>query len=320
MSEKAKLRAPRQRTTRGVLRMRLPATSANLGPGFDAVAVALDFFLEIEAEAAAEFSVAATGRDADRCARLENNLILETYKQLLRDHKRNVVPLAIRMRNQIPLGMGCGSSAAARLAAIALARHFGRLSWSTERVLELAYRLEGHADNIAGCWLGGFVTVVCEAGKVHAARIDPPHNWRGVVVLPAEPVATSKARAVLPKSYPINDVVANLQSVAVLGLAFAEERPELLRFAMHDRIHQPYRERICGLLPLLLPVVGKQGIAGVALSGAGPAMLVVVDHQGHVAAASTAIRRAAGNRTAIEMLSCRFSASGASQSIETKRA
>jgi len=318
MSEKAKPRAPRRRTARGVLSMRLPATSANLGPGFDAVAVALDFFLEIEAEAAQEFSVAATGRDAERCAQLENNLILETYKQLLRDHKRPVVPLAIRMRNAIPLGMGCGSSAAARLAAIALARHFGKFSWSTDRVLELAYALEGHADNIAACWLGGFVAAVCDAGRVHAARVDPPRNWRAVVALPAEPVATSKARAMLPRIYPIKDVVANLQSVGVLALAFAEERPELLRFAMSDRIHQPYRERICRLLPLLLPRVGKHGIAGVALSGAGPAMLVVVDHEGHVAAASSAVRKAVKNRAEVELLSCRFSRGGACQSIETK--
>jgi len=280
--------------------------------------VALNFFLEIEAEAAHEFSVTATGRDAERCAQLENNLILETYKQLLRDHQRPVVPLAIRMRNAIPLGMGCGSSAAARLAAIAMARHFGRLAWSTDRILELAYELEGHADNVGACWLGGFVTAVCEAGKVHVARVSPPRKWRAVVALPAEPVATSKARAVLPGNYPIKDVVANLQSVAVLAVAFAEERPELLRFAMNDRIHQPYREQICPLLPLLLPLVGRHGIAGVALSGAGPAMLVVVDHQGHVPGASAAIRKTVKNRAAVELLSSRFSTSGAGQSIEFK--
>ena len=121
------------------------------------MAVALDFYLEIEAEPAQEFSIAATGRDADRCARLEDNLILEIYKELLREPRRPIVPLAIRMANGIPLGMGCGSSAAARLAAIALAVHFGQLGWNTERILEEAYALEGHPDNVAACWLGGFV-------------------------------------------------------------------------------------------------------------------------------------------------------------------
>ncbi len=118
--------------------MRLPATSANLGPGFDAFAVALDLYLEIDAEAAAEFSIAATGRDRERCSRLENNLILETYKSLLESNGRPVVPLVIRMTNGIPLGMGCGSSAAGRLAGIVLAAHFGQLDWSSERILEEA--------------------------------------------------------------------------------------------------------------------------------------------------------------------------------------
>src|ERR1700733_8792089 len=158
--------------------LRLPATSANLGPGFDAVAVALDIFLEIEAELAQEFSITASGRDADRCAKLDDNLILETYKQILRSHERAIIPLAIRMVNGIPLGMGCGSSAAARLAAIALAVHFGELDWDTDRVLEEAYALEGHPDNVAACWLGGFVSAVCEGRRVHAAQVDPPEEWR----------------------------------------------------------------------------------------------------------------------------------------------
>ena len=95
----------------GPLRLRLPASSANLGPGFDAAAVALDFYLEIDAESAAEFSITASGRDWEQCSRLENNLILGIYKDLLAGNGQPVVPLAIRMDNQIPLGMGCGSAA-----------------------------------------------------------------------------------------------------------------------------------------------------------------------------------------------------------------
>jgi homoserine kinase len=298
--------------------LRLPATSANLGPGFDAVAVALDFCLEIEAEAAQEFSIAATGRDADRCARLDDNLILEAYKRILRSHKRPIVPLAIRMVNDIPLGMGCGSSAAGRLAAIALAVHFGQLAWSTDRILEEAYRLEGHADNVAACWLGGFVTAVCEGKSVHVAQVDPPEDWRAIIVLPAEPLATSKARAVLPACYSLEDVVANLQSVAVLGLAFAQARGDLLRLAMKDRIHQPYRAPICPLLPLLLPLVGGHGILGAALSGAGPAMLVVVDEEKSLGRASSAINAVLENHMEAELAVCRLSRSGARQFAETK--
>ncbi|MGB8030027.1 MAG: homoserine kinase [Terracidiphilus sp.] len=294
------------------LRLRLPATSANLGPGFDAVAVALDFFLGIEAEPAQEFSVTASGRNAERCARLEDNLILETYKQIMRSHEREIIPLAIRIVNGIPLGMGCGSSAAARLAAIALAAHFGELPWNTAQILEEAYKLEGHPDNVAACWLGGFVTAVCEGTKVHVARIDPPPAWRAIVALPAEPLSTSKARGVLPASYPLEDVVANLQSVAVLGLAFAQARADLLRLAMNDRIHQPYRGAICPLLPVLIPLVGRHGILGVALSGAGPAVLVIVDREESLADASKAVQ----NRVGAELLICRFSGVGAFQTIE----
>jgi homoserine kinase len=299
-------------------RLRLPATSANLGPGFDAVAVALDFFLEIEAEAAQEFSVAASGRNADRCDKLEDNLIVETYKEILRSHERAIVPLAIRMVNAIPLGMGCGSSAAARLAAIALAVHFGKLDWDTDRVLEEAYKLEGHADNVVACWLGGFVTATCEGTKVRAARIDPPEEWRAIVALPQDSLSTTKARAMLPASYLLEDVVANLQSVAVLALAFAQGRGDLLRLAMRDRIHQPYRASICPLLPILLPLAGEYGILGVALSGAGPAILVIVDREESVASASKAVQKAAENRTGIELQTCRFSRYGACQTIGNK--
>jgi homoserine kinase len=294
------------------LRLRLPATSANLGPGFDAVAVALDFFLEIEAEPAQQFAITASGRDAERCARLEDNLIIETYKQILRSNDRPIVPLAIRMVNGIPLGMGCGSSAAARLSGIALAANFGKLQWNTAQILEEACKLEGHPDNVAACWLGGFVTAVCEGSKVHVARVDPPSQWRAMVALPAEPLSTDKARGVLPASYPLRDVVANLQAVAVLGLAFAQARADLLRLAMNDRIHQPYRSAICPLLPILLPLVGERGILGVALSGAGPAVLVIVDSEESLPGASDLVQ----NRVAAELLIYRFSSVGAFQTIE----
>lgn len=302
----------------GSVHLKLPATSANLGPGFDALAVALDFFLEIEAEAAGEFSIAATGRNADRCGQVQDNLILEAYKKLLHDHDRHVVPLAIRMTNEIPLGMGCGSSAAGRLAAIALAVHFGELGWDNDRILEEAYALEGHPDNVAACWLGGFVAANCEGKRVYVAQVDPPADWRAIVALPAEAIATSKARALLPASYPLGDVVTNLQAVGMLGLAFAQARGDLLRLAMNDRIHQPYRAAISPLLPLVLPLVGRQGILGAALSGAGPAVLVIVEDEKSMKEASAAVEAAAAGQVATELVQCRFSRAGTSQFIESK--
>jgi homoserine kinase len=296
-----------------MLRLRLPATSANLGAGFDCAAVAFDFYLEIEAEPAAEFSIAATGRNREYIARLENNLVLEIYKGLLETNGRPVTPLAIRMNNEIPLGMGCGSSAAGRLAAIVLAVHFGWLDWSSERILEEASALEGHPDNAAACWLGGFVTAACEERIVHVARVVPRAEWRAIVVLPTEPLATSEARAMLPECYPRSDVVANIQSVAMLGLAFAQGRGDLLRIAMQDRIHQPYRAPICRLLPRLLPLAGEHGILGAALSGAGPSMLVIVGNESSVPVATAAIRKSLEGVMEAELKVCRFESVGASQ-------
>jgi homoserine kinase len=301
------------------LRLRLPATSANLGPGFDAAAVALDFYLEIEAEPAAEFSITATGRDREHCSRVEKNLILEVYKNLLQSNGRPVIPLAIQMTNEIPLGMGCGSSAAGRLAGICLAVHFGRLEWSAERILEEAVALEGHPDNAAACWLGGFVAAAGEGRRVHVARVEPPAEWRAIVVLPAEPLATSEARAALPATYSRADVVANLQSVALLGLAFAQAQGDLLRLAMRDRIHQPYRAPLCPLLPRLLPLAGEYGILGAALSGAGPSVLVITGSQDCVPEALAAIRHALDGFTEPELKLCRFEPAGADRSFKAAR-
>lgn len=293
------------------LQLRLPGTSANLGPGFDAAAVALDFYLDIEAAPAAAFSIIATGRNIDRCCQLEDNLILGIYRRLLEENGREVVPLELSMRNDIPLGMGCGSSAAGRLAAVALAVHFGALGWSSERILEEASALEGHPDNTAACWLGGFVVAASEGRTVHVARVAPPAEWRALVVLPPSPLATSKARAVLPGSYSCQDAVANIQAVALLTLAFAQGRGDLLHVAMRDRIHQPYRAPICPLLPRVLPLAGKHGILGAALSGAGPAVLVILDGDRHIEEASTAIREAVDDLLEPELLACRFEIAGA---------
>lgn len=298
----------------GKMRLRLPATSANLGPGFDAVAIALNFHLRVEAEPAGEFSISASGRDAERIARLEDNLVLDLYGELMAKNGRPVIPLAIRMQNEIPLGMGCGSSAAGRLAAIALANHFGGLKWDDKRILAEASSLEGHPDNVAACWLGGFVAAAENAGGVHVARVIPPTEWRTIVVLPKEPLATSKARAVLPGSYGRDDVVANLQAVSMLGLAFAQGRGDLLRAAMSDRIHQPHRATICPQLPRLLPLAGSNGILGVALSGAGPAVLVVVDGEQALSCADAAIRQALAGMSAPELVTCRFEELGANRS------
>jgi len=291
-------------------RICLPATSANLGAAFDCGAVALALHLIVEAEPAEVFSIAATGRNANLCGRLEHNLILDTYRSLLEREGRVVVPLALTMHNEIPLGMGCGSSAAGRLAAIALANHFGELGWSSEQVLEEASAEEGHPDNAAACWLGGMVVAACEGKQVHVARVEPPPAWRAMIVLPADPLATSHARAVLPGSYSRVDTVANIQAASLLGLAFATGRGDLLRPAMADRIHQPYRAEICPLLPRLLLLARSVGILGVALSGAGPSVLLILSGEDAVEESTGIVRRALVDQSNCEIVVVPFEKSG----------
>jgi homoserine kinase len=292
------------------VRLRLPATSANIGAAFDSAAVALALHLILEAEAAGEFSIVATGRNADQCSKVGGNLILNTYRDVLTHAQRSIVPLAIRMNNQIPLGMGLGSSAAGRLAGVALACHFGALDWSNDRILAKACALEGHPDNAAACWLGGLVVASCSEGVVYSARVEPTPAWRAMVVLPKSPLATVKARAVLPESYSRADVVSNLQGAALLGLAFAQRRGDLLQRAMADRLHQPYRAAMCPLLARLLPLAGRDGVMGVALSGAGPSVLLIVDGEDAAVHAATAVDKALRGREEAEILVAAFETLG----------
>jgi homoserine kinase len=261
----------------------LPATSANLGPGFDAAAVAVGLFLKIRARVAGEFSIDATGRDAEICGRLENHLILTTYREILEAQGKPVVPLALGLDNQIPIGKGCGSSASARLAGIALAVHFGGLRWSDSRIVGEASRLEHHPDNAAACWMGG-LAVARMSGEAEAqiACVTPKGKWPLLLAIPPESLSTEEARRVLPVQYSRADAVINIQNSMLLLAAFVQGRRDLLPSALEDRIHQPYRAALCPLLPTLQKLVGGHGILGVALSGAGPSVLVFLDPKANV--------------------------------------
>jgi len=263
------------------LRLALPATSANLGPAFDAAALAMDFYIKIDARAAAEFAIHATGRDPEICGKVEQHLILNTYREVLESAGRPLVPLALNIANDIPIGKGCGSSAAARLAGIALAVHFGRLRWTDEKIVGEASRREHHADNASACWMGGLtVARMCEkedCANAQLVRIRPKGIWPLLLAVPQQSLSTEKARRVLPDEYSRADAVSNVQNSMLLLAAFTQGRPELLSTALEDRIHQPYRAALCPLLPALQELKGTDGILNAALSGAGPSVLIFLD-------------------------------------------
>lgn len=262
-------------------RMFLPATSANLGPAFDAAALAFDFGLRVTAQPAAKFSIEARGRNTELCGKMPSNLIVDTYTKLLEREGKSVTPLAIQLDNDIPLGMGCGSSAAAVVASVAMASAFGGLDWDSERIVSEASAVEGHPDNVAACWYGGVVLarspLVTRLGDIPAITVLPipvAVEWPLLVAIPENPLATSEARRVLPRLYSRVDLIHNVQSAMLLVLAFSQGRGEWLSEALSDRVHHPYRAQLCPLLPALTALSGSEGVNGVALSGAGPSVLM----------------------------------------------
>jgi len=260
------------------LHLSLPATSANLGPAFDAAALAMDLYINLDVRSASSFSIRANGRDEEICRDMENHLILATYREILQAEGVEVVPLSLRIKNDIPIGKGCGSSAAARLAGIALANHFGHLRWSDTRIIGEASRREHHPDNASACWMGG-LTVARMPGEdeVEVVSIRPKGKWPLLLAIPERALSTEEARRVLPAQYSRADAVTNIQNSMLLLAAFTLGRHELLAAALEDRIHQPYRAPLCPLLPCLQQLTRKSGILGSALSGAGPSVLVFLD-------------------------------------------
>ncbi|HEX9201760.1 MAG TPA: homoserine kinase [Acidobacteriaceae bacterium] len=284
----------------GPIRLVLPATSANLGSAFDSAGLAMALTLTIEAEAfdlsaSPPLTIEATGRNADRCARTGNNMIFETYRDVLQGAGQPVFPLLLRVHNEIPLGMGCGSSAAALLGGVMLANHFGGLGWDLQACMEEACRREGHPDNVAACALGYLTVSASSNARVTAATCGRDLRWKLLLALPSASLATERARALLPVAYTRADAVHNVQRAGLLVAAFALGRGDLLEAAMQDRLHQPYRTEACPLLPLLLPLAGSPGILGVALSGAGPGMLLIIEPEADIDEIASRIRAAAAD-------------------------
>ena len=227
------------------------------------------------------FPSTRAGRNADLCGKTPNNLIIDTYTKLLEREGKPVTPLAIQLDNDIPLGMGCGSSAAAVVASVAMASAFGALDWDSDRIVSEASAAEGHPDNVAACWYGGVVLarspLVTKPGGVPAISVVPipvAVEWPLLLAIPENPLATSEARRVLPRLYSRVDLIHNVQSAMLLVLAFSQGRGEWLTEALSDRVHHPYRAQLCPLLPALSAMSGSEGVNGVALSGAGPSVLM----------------------------------------------
>lgn len=308
----------KSKSTRGIFEISLPATSANLGPAFDAAALAFRLYLRVEAQVAPEFSVSARGRDANICGQPRDHLILNTYREVLQAEGKVARPIALRLSNEIPIGKGCGSSAAARLAGIALAAHFAHLRWTDNRIIAEASRREHHPDNAAACWMGG-LAVAKMGNEAEVVKLTPKGKWPLLLAVPDEALSTEAARRVLPAQYSRTDAVANLQNSMLLLAGFIQGRPKLVSAALEDHMHQPYRAPLCPLLPVLQELNSHSGVLGAVLSGAGPSVLVFVDPQ----ASSTRLKARIAQYLqslglSAELLSTSISLRGANDSIVVK--
>ena len=287
-------RLKQARETRG-LRLKLPATSANVGPGFDAAGLALSMHLTVEAHTAPAWQIHATGRNPELVGAADGNLLVETFEDVLKTAGVQPPSLRLSIHNEIPLGMGCGSSAAALCAGVALAVHFGGLGWTDAEIVAESSRREGHPDNVAACWYGGFTVSADTGAGVETATFAGDATWQMLLAVQASSLATKTARALLPATYSKADAVFNVQRASLLVAAFAQARLDLLRSATQDRVHQPYRAEACPLLKHLLPLADDPKFAGVALSGAGPSVLLFLSEDTTLLEAQTRVTGIVGS-------------------------
>src|SRR5689334_9089295 len=254
--------------------LRVPASSANLGPGFDALGLALGVYLTCRFHHSESLSITAAGRDSEQISTGPDNLIWQTAVTVARNHRMEMPPVDLHIQNDIPLGKGMGSSAAALTAGVVIADHLLDLRWKAPRILDEAARLEGHPDNVAPCALGSIVASAIDSGGVtRSIRLDLPQRFGIGIVVPDFGLPTTLARSVLPASYGRADAVFNVQRASLLIAALATGSNWAFPAALEDRFHQPYRAPLVPGLEEILKLRAP-GLLGCVLSGAGPSILV----------------------------------------------
>ena len=278
----------------------VPATSANLGPGFDSLGLALALHNEVVAEEADRITVTIQGEGADHLARNGHNVVVRGVKTAYEAAGRPFRGCALACVNRVPTSRGLGSSAAAWVGGLVAGNALLGSPLTKDALLGLAARAEGHPDNVAAAIFGG-LTVSCEtAGGVIAIPLPVPPGLAWIALIPEVTSATAAARAVLPTSVPHQDAVFNVQRVALLLASLQAGRPAALGAALDDRLHQPYRLKLFPWMPGVASAARAAGALGCVLSGAGPSLLAVVagDGAGVARAMEEALARAGIRGTA----------------------
>lgn len=294
------------------LTVNVPATTANLGPGFDCLGLGLDIWNTIVVEPAdGALEVRVRGAD-ESLPRNADNVTVQAMAELFQELDKPFPNLRVTMTNRIPIGRGFGSSAAAIVGGLVAANEWYGGKLPKEQLLVLASRIEGHPDNVSAALYGGLTIVVSVDGAPIVARMDPPRGWRAVLFVPAQTLSTKFARKVLPRRVTRADAVFNIGRAALLIHAFAENDAKELQIATADRLHQPYREALVPGMRELLEAATDAGACGAALSGAGPSLIAFAENRASAQRIARAFqRRASTLRLKGETRIARLSARGA---------
>jgi homoserine kinase len=255
------------------LRVRVPATSANLGPGFDAFGVALPLLAEFVVRPAREWAVSVEGNGAGDIPAGEDNLFVVAARAAAKSLGQNLGAQHVTQRSAIPGGKGLGSSAAAIVGGVLAANALAGEPLGRRALLRIATDVEGHADNVAAALYGAFTIALPSADGPVAARFAFPSAWRVCLFVPTSALFTETSRAVLPKDVPRADAVFNLAHASALLAAILKADGALLSLAMHDRLHESARLQLVPALEEIIAAARDAGAFGAALSGAGPSVI-----------------------------------------------
>ena len=276
--------------------VKAPASSANLGPGFDAIGLALDLWNTVTVDTDGPAGKVTSSGSESKLLEGAQNLTVKAMKTLAREYGKTLPGFSLHAETEVPIARGLGSSAAALVAGLVAANHLLDLGLSQEDLFQLAWRIEGHGDNVGAALYGGAILAVPRV--LHATRLwsgeDRPYT--AVVFIPEATGATWAARAALPHEVPHADAAHNVATAAGLAVGLLAGDMELIGAGMHDRLHEPYRARLFTHLDAVKDAAREAGAIGACLSGAGPTVLSLVARERVTAviAAVEAVVREAG--------------------------
>ena len=258
-------------------RVRVPGTSANCGPGFDCLGLATTIYnyLDLTLLKSSKVIVESTGEDADKIPRGRRNLTWQAVRRLLQEVGREdeFKGAIIRMKNNVPISRGLGSSSTAIVAGLTAANEILGSPLNRHGLLKLATELEGHPDNVAPAIFGGFTVSVMDKGEVQTFSFLPRIKLKLIVAVPDFELSTQLARKVLPKNVSMKDAIFNVSRASMLIAALVEGREDLLPLAFDDALHQPYRKKLVPGMTEVFEAAKAAGAFGSAISGAGSCLI-----------------------------------------------